>query len=143
MKQYHYTPQPDRPRHEPGELVWALSGNWVENPKATGKERPWVIVETAGGQDIAVGLTTQPRYATTGSSRPEVPDVQSMGLPAGRSYLWSSRTVPLCRLGVRQHIGWVTRELVELIAKHTHLAPHVIERLRDIADRPHQVDDDA
>lgn len=138
MRQYEHNERPDRPRHEPGELVWALSGNWVENPQATGKERPWVIVATESGQDIAVGLTTQSKYATTGASRPEVPDVASVGLPAGRSYLWSSRTVPLCRLGVRSHIGWVTAELVELIAKHTHVGPHVIERLRQIADRDSQ-----
>ncbi len=94
---------------EPGELVWATIVNGLENPSATGKTRPVVLVEPRGSQWRVMGLTTNPRYRN-GAPRMAIPDPGAVGLKR-QGWLWGNRLCWTSTLDVGDHIGWVDEDL--------------------------------
>ncbi len=125
-------PHPSRPHHATGEIVWASVGNYAEDRNCTPKARPAVILRASDGQHWIAGLTTQPKFKTTGDPRVTVPVSKTCRL-CGTSYLWSPRPSRLCRLDVRQHIGWVTHDTLDVIERHMSLPRHVVVELRSVA----------
>lgn len=123
--------RPGRPRHLPGEIVWATLGNYRENPDAHGKMRPVVILDAADGQHVIAGLTTQAHYATTGEARVAVPTTAACGLDGKPSFLWAMRPTRVSRLDVRTHAGWADESLIDAIATHMKVPHDVIERMRE------------
>ena len=105
------TPQSQKaPRHEPGEIVWADFGNYLESPGCSRKLRPMILLKTTDCQHYAAGITTKPAHATSGAPRPPLPT--PCGADGVRQYLWSRRAARVCRINVREHIGWVDRATV-------------------------------
>lgn len=118
-----------RPHHAAGEVVWAHVGNYLENPNCDAKARPVVILKPTSCQHWAAPLTTQATFKTTGEARVLVPVVARFEWHCN-SYLWSARPSRVCRLDVRSHIGWVSREVADLIARHMSLPWYVLSEFR-------------
>lgn len=98
------------PRHEPGEIVWADYGNFLESPGCTTKMRPMILLKTTDCQHYAAGITTKATHATSGA--PRLPLPTPCGTAGVSQYLWSSKAARVSRLNVRDHIGWVDRATV-------------------------------
>ena len=87
----------------PGELVWARLFNALENPGATGKSRPVILVARVGSQWWTMGLTTNAVYSN-GAPRTPILDPRSVGL-AGPGFQWGDRLALISVLDVGDHIG--------------------------------------
>ena len=98
------------PRHEPGEIVWADFGNYLESPGCSRKARPMILLKTTDCQHYAAGITTKAVHATSGTTRPPMPTPCGPG--GVQQFLWSSKAARVCRIDVREHIGWVDRATV-------------------------------
>lgn len=110
------------PFHQPGEVVLAAYGNFLEaRERCVRKLRPVILLRTSHGQHLFAGLTTRPRYMTSGEDRPALPKPACLGLDDKLSYLWSPRPAFVCRLDVRRHLGWIDRTVVLFLAKHMHI----------------------
>lgn len=133
MKIHTVTERASRPRHAGGEIVWASVGNYIENPNATLKYRPVVILRAGQCQHWIAGLTTQPVFKTTGDPRVLLPVSDDCAL-CGQSYLWSPRATRVCRLDVRTHIGWITHDGIDVIERHMLVPRHTLAELRAVAD---------
>ena len=95
----------------PGEVVWVRCGNPLEDVNSEGKWRPMVLVRRVGGNWVAVGLTSQSRYAD-GTARVPVVEPRWAGLRQGPSYLWGQDLTRIAVLDVGNHIGWAHPGLV-------------------------------
>ena len=114
----------DRPVafHEPGEVVLAAFGNYLESGLADDRKvRPVILLRTSECQHAFAGLTTKPTYKTTGAPRPVVPRSPTTGLNRRQSHLWSSRVAFVSRMDVRRHLGWVDHELVDFLGRNMNL----------------------
>jgi hypothetical protein len=115
LRQYVPVRHRQAPEHQPGEVVLAALGNYLEEgADCSRKVRPLIILRATSGQHVTASLTTQATYKTTATERPELPDPVAIGLDGRRP----SR---ICRLDVRQHLGWITTETVDFLAVHLHL----------------------
>lgn len=101
----------------PGDVRLARVGNSLENPGATGKDRPVVVVEVTEHAVYVVGLTTQPTYKTTGEPRVGVPSWSAVGL-RGPGYIWGSRLTRIDPDDLFRRIG---PSLIKSIDKTVHL----------------------
>ena len=111
----------------PGELVWARIINGLENPLATGKSRPVVLIEQQGWAWKTIGLTTNPRHRD-GTPRVAIPDSWAVGLKRP-GWIWSGRLCSTTGIDIDGHIGWVDAGLVFEIAKLAGLAGPTIKPL--------------
>lgn len=110
------------PHHQPGEVVLATFGNFLEDrDDCTTKGRPVILLRVSECQHAFAGLTTKPHYLTTGLGRPLLPHSEMLGLSGKPSYLWSARPASITRLDVRKHLGWVDHRVVEFLAEHMQL----------------------
>jgi hypothetical protein len=125
--------------HHFGEIVIGTLGNFLENPNASRKGRPMVVLSPGPCQHLVAGLTTKPFYKTTGAKRVRIPNPEACGLSA-EGYLWSTRPARISRLDIRKHIGWVDDAMVDVIADTMHVQPEVIARLRSVAAEHHNPD---
>ena len=85
-----------------------------ENPLATGKTRPVILIEARGSQWRTLGLTTNPRYRD-GGPRVAVPYPYAVGLRKA-GWLWGDRLCWVSAIDVENHIGWVDQELARSVA---------------------------
>jgi hypothetical protein len=99
----------------PGELVWARIINGLENPKATGKTRPVILIEASGSAWRTMGLTTNSRYRDS-SPRVAIPDAAIVGLRLP-GWLWGGRLCWLAGIDIENHIGWVDGALALEVAR--------------------------
>jgi hypothetical protein len=130
------------PFHQPGEVVLAAFGNYLEaRERCTRKVRPIILLRTSQTQHIFAGLTTQPRYLTTREPRPVLPKPACLGLDGRLSHLWSPRPAFVSRLDLRRHLGWVDHEVVRFLARHLALDPATVNVLNRSATI-HGDDDD-
>jgi len=129
MRIHTVLPDARRPRHAPGEIVWAAVGNFLEDRHCSRKCRPVVILRVGDCQHWIAGLTTQASFKMTNEARVLVPVHRDCRL-CGQSYLWANHASRLCRLDVRSHIGWVNREVVDVLAKHMRLPVDTLAELR-------------
>ena len=129
MRIHTVVPDAGRPRHAPGEIVWAAVGNFLEDRHCSRKCRPVVILRVGDCQHWIAGLTTQASFKMTNEVRVLVPVHRDCRL-CGQSYLWANYASRLCRLDVRSHIGWVNREVVDVLAKHMRLPVDTLAELR-------------
>ena len=85
------------PLHEPGEVVLATFGNFLEaGEECTPKARPVILLRAGDCQHTFAGLTTKSHYLTTGDARPEVR--RHLLVPAGAASVLtadSARSVSL------------------------------------------------
>src|SRR5712691_3443981 len=93
------------PELAPGELAWANILNGLENPSATGKARPVILIESHGSAWKTMGLTTRSHYRD-GSPRVVIPDPWAVGLKAP-GWLWSDKLCWTSGLDIGDHIGWL------------------------------------
>jgi hypothetical protein len=114
---------------EAGEIVWATFGNYLENRSGDRKMRPAVILRVGSPQHYIAGITSQRFYKHDGSERIAVP----YSITDKQSYLWSPRMARLCRIDVRDHIGWITLPLLESIALYMNLPREMVMHLRSVA----------
>lgn len=106
------TYQTGRPAdHQPGEVCWIRCRNPLEDENSIGKWRPMVLVRRVGASWMAVGLTSQSRYAD-GTARVAVIQPRWAGLRAGPSFLWGENLTRVDAFDVGDRIGWAHRELV-------------------------------
>jgi hypothetical protein len=116
-----YVPRSDRSPilHEPGEIVRANYGNFLEQGRGRWdrKPRPAILLRTSDCQHAFAGLTLKPTYKTTGDARLVVPKSPIMGLDHRRSHLWSLRVNYVSRIDVMEHLGWVDHELVDFLGR--------------------------
>jgi hypothetical protein len=98
---------------QPGQVRWADVRNPLENPDATGKIRPVVLVEGDSRTWRVMGLTTNDSYAS-GSPRVSIPDWYSVGL-SGPGYLWGGKLTRITTESVHGFIGWSDEPLIEAI----------------------------
>lgn len=120
---------------EPGELVWARIINGLENPLATGKPRPVVLIEQQGWAWKTIGLTTNPRHRD-GMPRIAIPDPLAVGLKRA-GWIWSGRLCTTTGLDIDGHIGWIDADLAFEIAKLAGLAGPTIKPLLAAAREHH------
>jgi hypothetical protein len=119
---------PRRPAElAPGELAWASIFNGIENPTATGKTRPVILIEPSGWAWRTMGLTTRPHHRD-GSPRVEIPDTHAIGLKAP-GWLWSGRLCLTAGIDILDHIGWIDEALAFEIIKLAQLAGTTIHPL--------------
>lgn len=116
---------------EPGELVWAVHFNGLEDHGATGKPRPVVLVAREGGQWRIMGLTSKNRYQD-GTPRVPVPNPRHVGLP-GAGYLWGDHLHWISAIDLDAHIGWVDEALTETVIQQARLYGRYAAALRDSA----------
>jgi len=138
LKQYVHRPRSQSPFREVGEIIWGRFGNYLEAGAACRpKGRPGIILAPHNCQHFVVGLTTKAVCKISGEPRVEIPSPQELGLDDQRSFLWSPRPSRLCRLDVREHKGWITAEVVELLHDHAYVDQAVLSRLWSVACRRH------
>ena len=119
LKQYARRHDYPDPHHEPGEVVLATFGNFLESAgDCTPKPRPVILLRTSDCQHAFAGLTTKPQYLTSGEPRPLLPQSDALGLDGKPSFLWSSRAAFITRIDVRRHLGWIDHPVVEFLAEH-------------------------
>lgn len=137
LKQYVPHHHDDAPLHEPGEVVIVTLGNYLEAGEGCrSKTRPGIILATSDCQHWIAGLTTKAVAVTSGMPRPEVPHPGEIGLDSGRrSFLWSPRPARVCRLDVRQHLGWIDFDTAELLSQWMRLPPRTFTALLRAAAR--------
>ena len=127
------SPRSSSPALAPGELVWANIINGVENPAATGKLRPVILIESSGSQWQTMGLTTNSRYRD-GSPRVPIPNYRAVGL-SGPGWLWGDRLCRISAIDVDDHIGWVDEhlalEVIQLAGLTGPAARRVLDAARD------------
>lgn len=111
----------------PGELVWARIINGLENPLATGKSRPVVLIEPQGWAWKTIGLTTNPRHRD-GMPRIAIPNPSAVGLKRP-GWIWSGRACTTTGLDIDGHIGWIDAALLVKIAKLAGLSGPTIKPL--------------
>lgn len=99
----------------PGELVWARVFNGLENPLATGKPRPVVLIQPDGWAWKTIGLTTNPRHRD-GTPRVAIPSPSTVGLKRP-GWIWSGRLCTTSGIDLDGHIGWADLGLVFELAK--------------------------
>lgn len=104
----------------PGDVHLACVRNKFENPAATGKDRPVVVIEVTDRGVLVVGLTTQPSYKTTGEPRVGVPNWCAVGL-LGPGFIWGSRLTRIDSADLYRKIGRADASLVKCIEKTVHL----------------------
>jgi hypothetical protein len=121
----------------PGELVWANIINGLENPTATGKARPVILIESRGSAWRTMGLTTNPRYRD-GSPRVAIPDPWAVGLKAP-GWLWSDRLCWTSGIDVLDHLGWVDEALVFDVIELADIAGPAIQGLLATAREHHGI----
>ena len=102
-----------QPPHQPGQVVWANVLNPIENPDATGKIRPVVLVSSTGSHWYVMGLTSKTKYAT-GADRVPIPNYSAVGLD-GPGYLWGNRLTRITSESIESFIGFADDALVEAI----------------------------
>lgn len=116
---------------EPGELVWAMHFNGLEDPGTRGKLRPVVLVAQEDGQWLVMGLTSKDRYRD-GTPRVAVPNPRHVGLQSS-GYLWGSRMDRISAIDLDTHIGWVDDALAEAVIEQAGLYGRYASALRDSA----------
>ena len=110
------------PFHQPGEVVLATYGNFLETRGTDStKPRPAILLRVSDCQHCFAGLTTQSHYLTSGDARPVIPKSPILGLDRRRSHLWSPRPAFITRMDIRRHLGWIDHEVVEFLAAHMQL----------------------
>jgi hypothetical protein len=119
----------------PGELVWARIINGLENPGATGKFRPVILIEARGSQWHTMGLTTNPCYRD-GSPRVGIPDPEAVGLERP-GWLWGERLAWSATLDITDHIGWVEEALALEVIELAGLRGTVVGDLLGACDEHH------
>lgn len=107
------------PVFEPGELAIARVRNPLEDPGASGKARPVVLLHRFDGRWNVMGLTTK-ASRIDGTPRDPVPDYGVVGL-TGPGYLWG-RPVLIDALDVLSHVGWIDPLLAALIIERVPLS---------------------
>lgn len=118
-----------------GELVWASIVNGIENPTATGKARPVILVEPSGWAWKTMGLTTRPRHYD-GAPRVAIPDPHAVGLKFP-GWLWSGKLCFTSGIDIQDHIGWVDLPLAFEVIKLAGLAGPTIHELLAAARTHH------
>lgn len=111
----------------PGELVWASIVNGIENPAATSKARPVILIEPSGWAWKTMGLTTRPRHRD-GSPRVAIPDPRAVGLKAP-GWLWSGKLCFTSGIDIQDHVGWIDMPLAFEVIKLAGLAGPTIHEL--------------
>jgi hypothetical protein len=112
------------PFHQPGEVVLAAYGNFLEaGERCQRKLRPVILLRTSLTQHMFAGLTTKPTYQTTGEPRPVLPKAPCLGLDHKTSHLWSARPAFVCRLDIHKHLGWIDHVVVSFLAEHVDIDP--------------------
>lgn len=99
----------------PGEIVWANIINGVEDPRATGKSRPVILVEQHGSAWKTLGLTTNPCHRD-GAPRVSIPNHHAVGLKRP-GWLWGGRLCWTSGIDVGDHIGWTDLNLAFEVIK--------------------------
>jgi len=118
------------PFHEPGEVVLAAFGNFLEErERCERKIRPVILLRSTAGQHMFAGLTTRSHYTTTGQPRPVLPKPACLGLDGRLSHLWSRRPAFVSRLDVRRHLGWIDRTVVLFLADHMNIDRYTVSVL--------------
>lgn len=112
---------------EPGELVTAAVTNPLENPGATGKVRPVILVRRQASRWHVMGLTSRSTYRN-GQPRTPVPNPAAVGL-RGPGYLWGQRLTAISVLDVYRHLGWVDTDLAEVLMAQANLCPDDVPTL--------------
>lgn len=103
--------------YRPGDIVIADIRNGIENPYATGKARPALILCRRGGGYLVMGFTTKDTYAD-GAKRLVCPAHREMGMWGYRSFIWSLKPARVAGIDVSHKVGRVNDKLLKLIAKH-------------------------
>jgi hypothetical protein len=103
----------DDGHHRTGDVVLVSLLNALENPRATGKLRPAVLIRRDGGQWLVAGLTTNPRYSD-GSPRVPVPDPAAIGLHR-QGWLWGPRPAHIATVDVHTTVGRVDLAMAEAV----------------------------
>jgi hypothetical protein len=107
------------PVFEAGEVAIARVRNPLEDPNASGKPRPVVLLHRYNGRWNVMGLTSK-ASRSDGTPRDPVPDTEAVGL-TGPGYLWG-RPVLIDAPDVLSHVGWVDPLLAALIIERVPLS---------------------
>jgi hypothetical protein len=103
------------PLHEPGEVVYASIQSYDHRVHGfCPKLRPVILLRCGDPEHWIVSTTTRPRCDKTGRCRPALPDAACLGLDKP-SFLWDTPDQYVSRIDVRQHFGWINREVVTLL----------------------------
>ena len=106
----------------------------VENPDATEKVRPVILVERGeSGGWWYMGLTTNPSYAAAGGRDP-LPDFRRFGFDR-QGYLWADHLNWFEDDKIRYHQSWITTDVVGLMAEAGALWDHQVGPLLVVALR--------
>ena len=132
----HTTSNFPRIEYEIGEVVIADMRNYHENKNALPKNRPTILIRPDRALFEVAQLTRQKEYKSSGKPRVSIPNWQGLGLDKP-AWLWSPKLAPTYRLGIKEHVGWVHHEAIDVLEKHMDLTVEDILRLRAVADLHH------
>jgi hypothetical protein len=128
VRQHHPRGRAARPAElASGEVVWASIVNGIENPAASGKARPVVLVEPSGWAWRTIGLTTRP-YHRDGAPRVAIPNPHAVGLKYP-GWLWSGKLCFTSGIDIQDHIGWIDMPLAFEVIKLAGLTGPTIREL--------------
>jgi hypothetical protein len=116
----------------PGEVVTAVVSNPLENPRATGKVRPAILIRREGSRWAIAGLTTRSRFRS-GVERPAVPDWAEIGL-RGPGFFWARKLTQIGVMDVRDHLGWVSASVASALFEHVELTANDVVALSRCAE---------
>jgi hypothetical protein len=121
--------------YEIGELVIASCPS--RHRRNSGKpNRPAIILKRDHTSFHVAELTKRRTYDTDGTARIAIPNHSQLGL-AEPSWLRSFHMSTVLRLQIRNHLGWVHHEVIDVLEKHMKLTSEDIRLLREVADRYH------
>jgi hypothetical protein len=123
------TPQPG-----PGQVVWVQIFNPFENPGATGKWRPGILVRRCAGHWTVIGLTTNRRYRN-GRDRTAIPQPRAIGLP-GPGFIWGDRLTQVSAIDIGDHLGFIDEPTAEVLITVVNLDEQDAAILRQAARHP-------
>lgn len=124
LRQHIYRHNSASPQHQPGEVVNAFVHGYRHEARGHGpKLRPVILIRCGDCEHLFAGLTTKPQCTKTGYCRPPLPATACLGLPR-QSFLWTTPDDYVSRLDVRQHLGWITHEVVTILAENLRLDAH-------------------
>lgn len=119
----------------PGEIVWVALEE-TSNGRRSRKRHPALLLSLTGKRNdkwLLVSLTTD---VDEKRELRKVQDPEDLGLPYG-GYVWHEAQ-KVYHTQIENHIGWVTRSLIEVVDRTINLRQSMTEDLLHIADAHHR-----
>ena len=127
-------PQTDRHSYSPGEIVWvAMEEN--NNGIRSNKKHPALLLQLTGHRNDKWMVLSFTSDADSEREMRRIRDPEELGLQKG-GFVWTE-VQKVYHTQLENHIGWVTRSLLDVANRVVHIRSSTLEDLRMVADLNH------